>query len=451
MIWPPPVSKSSCIKNKEVEVEEHHRNVMFSKNKIHMSSECNNIKFAIRNDKSEVVYAMCKKCLITANHDVYVLKYVNDMNSCGKKQKANVSKIANQKNHKPQVKKPKKVWSIERFASSKPSKPRSCLRSKDKAPEEIKIFLKKITVLLQAPVIIVRTDNDTEFKNQVLKKYFYSVGISHQVSSVRTPQQNGVVEQRNRMLVEAARTMLIFSHAPLFLWSENDHEDIWKLVAKGDIGFFIGYYANSYAYKVYNRRTRKIIETMNVTLDELLAMAFEQRTSKPGLQSMTSLQISSGLDRTYTPSTITTQQLTKHELDLLFKAMYDDYIGGQPLAATRTGLAAQAPLVLQTPTTSTTIVDTAPTPTNSSSQATIFPNTSQDLDKLETQQQHVLNAMLDGNMFVNPFATPSTSAAESSSSQYVDLSNIHTFYQPYPHEYLWTNDHPLEQVIGEPS
>nr|GEZ39962.1 retrovirus-related Pol polyprotein from transposon TNT 1-94 [Tanacetum cinerariifolium] len=59
--------------------------------------------------------------------------------------------------------------------------------------------------------------------------------------------------------------------------------------------------------------------------------------------------------------------------------------------------------------------------------------------------------MFDENMFVNPFATPSTSAAESSSSQYVDPSNMHTFYQPYLHEFQWTKDHPLEQVIGEPS
>nr|GEX77238.1 hypothetical protein [Tanacetum cinerariifolium] len=59
--------------------------------------------------------------------------------------------------------------------------------------------------------------------------------------------------------------------------------------------------------------------------------------------------------------------------------------------------------------------------------------------------------MFDANTFVNPFATPSTNAAESSSSQYVDPSNMHTFFQPYPHEFQWTKDHPLEQVIGEPS
>nr|GFC81740.1 putative ribonuclease H-like domain-containing protein [Tanacetum cinerariifolium] len=94
------------------------------------------------------------------------------------------------------------------------------LRSKDEAPAVIITFLKRITVLLQSPVIIIRTDNGTEFKNQVLKVYFDSVGISHQMSSFRTPQQNRVVERRNRTLVEAARTMLIFSRAPLFLWAE---------------------------------------------------------------------------------------------------------------------------------------------------------------------------------------------------------------------------------------
>nr|GFC36352.1 hypothetical protein [Tanacetum cinerariifolium] len=121
-------SKSSRIKNKEVEVEEHHKTLLLSKNKKHMSSECNNIKLAIRNDKSEIVCVMCNKCLITANHDVCVLNYVNGMNSHNKKQKANVSKIENQTKHKPQVWKPKNVGSKERLASPKLSKPRMRLR-----------------------------------------------------------------------------------------------------------------------------------------------------------------------------------------------------------------------------------------------------------------------------------------------------------------------------------
>nr|GFB63825.1 retrovirus-related Pol polyprotein from transposon TNT 1-94 [Tanacetum cinerariifolium] len=80
------------------------------------------------------------------------------------------------------------------------------LISKDEAPEVIKTFLKKITILPQSPVIVIRTDNGIKFKNQALKEYFDSVGISHQVSSIRTPQQNVVVERQNRTLVEAART-----------------------------------------------------------------------------------------------------------------------------------------------------------------------------------------------------------------------------------------------------
>nr|GEV71023.1 reverse transcriptase domain-containing protein [Tanacetum cinerariifolium] len=62
-------SKSSCNKNKEVEVEEHHRKLLLSRNKKHMSSACNNIKLATQNVKSKVVCAMCKECLISVNHD----------------------------------------------------------------------------------------------------------------------------------------------------------------------------------------------------------------------------------------------------------------------------------------------------------------------------------------------------------------------------------------------
>ncbi|GKE12547.1 retrovirus-related pol polyprotein from transposon TNT 1-94, partial [Tanacetum coccineum] len=129
-------------------------------------------------------------------------------------------------------------------------------------------------------------------------------------------------------------------------YPKNDLEDIEKLGAKGDISFFIGYSTNSCAYRVYNRRTKKIIEIMNMTFDELSAMAFEQSCLKPGLQSMTSRQINSGLDLPYAPSTITTQRPTEGELDLLFKAMYDDHIGGQPSADPRTVPAAQASQVL---------------------------------------------------------------------------------------------------------
>nr|GFA82020.1 Gag-Pol polyprotein [Tanacetum cinerariifolium] len=95
----------------------------------------------------------------------------------------------------------------------------------------------------------------------------------------------------------------------------------------------------------------------------------------------------------------------------------DDFFGGQPSATTRTVPPVQEPQVHRTLTSSTTIADTAPIPTNSSSHATNILISSKDVDELNP------NAMVDGNTFVNPFANSSISAA----------------------------DHPLEQVIGEPS
>nr|GEZ52721.1 retrovirus-related Pol polyprotein from transposon TNT 1-94 [Tanacetum cinerariifolium] len=368
----------------------------YSKNK-----EANNVN-------SKVVCAMCKQCLNSVNHDVCLLNYVNDMNSHGKKQKANVSINENQKKQKPKVKKTKKVGSIKRLASPKPSKPRSFLR-----------WLPSGRLFDLKGKIIASSESESQSD--------YSKGDNACTSNHLEPTIKWFPNFTFSLAVEAARTILIFSRAPLFLWAEaiatvcftqnrsifhrrfnktpyelingrkpdisflhvfgalcypkNDNEDIGKLGTKGDIGFFIGYSVDSCAFRVYNRRTKKIMETMNVTFDELSIMAFEQRSSKPGIQSM---------------------------------------IFGQ--------------------------INTAPTPTNSFSQATNFLNSSQDVDGLNSQQQHaqqkgnqapiqpetvadnVLNAMFDVNTFVNPFATPSTSTAESPSSQYVDPSNMHTFY-----------------------
>ncbi|GJW05527.1 integrase, catalytic region, zinc finger, CCHC-type containing protein [Tanacetum coccineum] len=60
----------------------------------------------------------------------------------------------------------------------------------------------------------------TEFLNKTLHAYFKEEGIEHQTSTPRTPEQNGVVERRNRTLVEAARTMLSASKLPLSFWAE---------------------------------------------------------------------------------------------------------------------------------------------------------------------------------------------------------------------------------------
>nr|GFA44543.1 putative ribonuclease H-like domain-containing protein [Tanacetum cinerariifolium] len=94
------------------------------------------------------------------------------------------------------------------------------LRSKDETPDFIIKFLKMIQLRLKVLVRRIRTNNGTEFVNHTLRDYYEEVGISYETSVARSPQQNGVVERRNRTLIESARTMLIYAQAPLFLWTE---------------------------------------------------------------------------------------------------------------------------------------------------------------------------------------------------------------------------------------
>ncbi|GKF54302.1 retrovirus-related pol polyprotein from transposon TNT 1-94 [Tanacetum coccineum] len=77
-----------------------------------------------------------------------------------------------------------------------------------------------IQLRLKLHVRRIRTDNGTEFVNQMLHEYYEKIGVSHKTSVARSLQQNGVVERHNRTLIEAAHTMLIYAKAPLFLWAE---------------------------------------------------------------------------------------------------------------------------------------------------------------------------------------------------------------------------------------
>nr|GEZ89877.1 hypothetical protein [Tanacetum cinerariifolium] len=124
----PSASKSSRSKNKEAEVEEHNRNLLLSKNNKHISSACNNIKIDSQEGISNVICAMCSKCLISVKHDKCLCNYVNDKNSCGKKQKAKISFKENQMKYQSKVTKPKKVESHESLATPKPRKSRLLLR-----------------------------------------------------------------------------------------------------------------------------------------------------------------------------------------------------------------------------------------------------------------------------------------------------------------------------------
>nr|GEZ60072.1 integrase, catalytic region, zinc finger, CCHC-type, peptidase aspartic, catalytic [Tanacetum cinerariifolium] len=143
-------------------------------------------------------------------------------------------------------------------------------------------------------------DNGTEFVNQMLREYYEHVGISHETSVARSPQQNSVAKRRNRLLIEAARTILIYPQASLFLWAEAvatacytqnrsiirlrhgktpyellhnklpnlsflhvfgalcyptiDSENLGKLQPKANFGIFIGYAPIKKAFRIYNRR-----------------------------------------------------------------------------------------------------------------------------------------------------------------------------------------------------
>ncbi|GJU48938.1 integrase, catalytic region, zinc finger, CCHC-type containing protein, partial [Tanacetum coccineum] len=245
------------------------------------------------------------------------------------------------------------------------------LRSKDETPAFVINLLKQLQVGLNKTVKFVRTDNGTEFVNKVLIDYYEKIGITHEKTVPRTPQQNGVVKRRNCTLVEAARTILIFSKALLFLWAEavdtafytqnrslihtlhdktlyelmhdkkpdlsflyifgalcyptNDSEDLGKLKAKADIGFFLGYAPNKKGYRIYNKRTRQIMEMIYVTFDELTGRtAPVPSSSGPAPNLLMPRPISSGLVPTSAPA-IPYVPPTNKELELLFQMTFDEY------------------------------------------------------------------------------------------------------------------------------
>ncbi|GJU08154.1 retrovirus-related pol polyprotein from transposon TNT 1-94 [Tanacetum coccineum] len=344
------------------------------------------------------------------------------------------------------------------------------LRTKDEAPEIIIKFLKQAQVSLKATVRYLRTDNGTEFINQTLRNYTKEVGITHTTSTARTPQQNGVVKRRNHTLVEAARTMVIFSKSMLFLWAEvvanacytqnrslihtrynntpykllkdrkpelkylhvfgalcyltNDFKDLGKLQPKADIGIFIGYSPSKKAYRIYNKRTKLIMETMNVQFDELTQMASEQHGSGPEHQGLTSRHISSGLVINQAASTSATPPI-KNDWELLFQPMFDEYFKPPSVVSTTIFAATLPPPDTARASSSTTIAQDAPSLSTIQNNETTSPLINS-TNVEEPNNEEV--AEFDSDTFTNPFAPLETSSADSS-SRIVGTSNMHTFQQ----------------------
>ncbi|GKC97054.1 putative ribonuclease H-like domain-containing protein, partial [Tanacetum coccineum] len=373
-----------------------------------------------------------------------------------------------------------------------------CLRSKYEAPNFIIKFLKMIKVWLKVPVRRIRTDNGTEFVNQTLREYYKKVGISYETSVAHSPRKNGAVERRNRMLIEAARTMLIYANALLFLWAEavatacytqnrsiirlrygktpydllhdklpdlsffyvfgalcyptNDSKNFGKLQPKVDIGIFIGYAPTKKAFRIYNRRTRRIIETIHVDFDELTAMASEHSILELALHEMNPATISSGLVPNPPPSTLFVPP-SRTDWDILFQPLFDELLN-PPSSVDRPSPEVIAPIakvvapkpVVSTGSPSSIIVDQdAPSPSNSQkTPKTQSPVISNDVE----EENHDLDV---AHMNNDPFfgiPIPKNNSEASSSSDVIQTI-VHTTGPNSEHVTKWTKDHPLDNIIGE--
>nr|GFA71978.1 hypothetical protein [Tanacetum cinerariifolium] len=282
-----------------------------------------------------------------------------------------------------------------------------------------KSFHTKLTPSSKRRLHLLHMDLCTEFLNQTLHAYFSAEGIQHQTFVARTPKQNGVVKRRNRTLVETARTMLSTAKVPLFFWAETiatacftqnrslviprhektpyhiinerkpsvkffhifgsvcyiviDGENLDKMKEKGDECIFVGYSTQSRAYRVFNKRTRVIMESIHVNFDELPQMASAHNSSDPAptRQTMASVQISSdpapecqtmALEHDSLSPERKCQENVSHgdktgttsnELDLLFSPMFDELLNGSSKVVSKSSAvsAADAPYQRQQPTT----------------------------------------------------------------------------------------------------
>nr|GFB41280.1 retrovirus-related Pol polyprotein from transposon TNT 1-94 [Tanacetum cinerariifolium] len=160
---------------------------------------------------------------------------------------------------------------------------------------------------LQAQFRVVRTDKGTEFLNQTLHAYFAAEVIQHQTSVARTPKQNGIVERRNRTLVEAARTMLSATKVPLFFWAEA----IATACFTQNRSLVIPRHEKT-PYHIINDR-KPSVKFFHIFGSK---MALEHDSLSPGRKCQEN--VSHG-DKTGT---------TSNELDMLFSPMFDELLNG---------------------------------------------------------------------------------------------------------------------------
>nr|GEX47997.1 hypothetical protein [Tanacetum cinerariifolium] len=141
------------------------------------------------------------------------------------------------------------------------------LKTKDETSGILRNFITEIENLKDLKVKIIRSDNKGEFKNKEMNDFCSSKGIKREFSNAKTPQQNEVAERRNRTLIEAARTMLANAKLPVTFWAEAVNTACYvqnMVLAKGDEGYYIGYSMSSKAFRVFNKRTKRVEENLHV-------------------------------------------------------------------------------------------------------------------------------------------------------------------------------------------
>ncbi|GJU72892.1 retrovirus-related pol polyprotein from transposon TNT 1-94 [Tanacetum coccineum] len=200
------------------------------------------------------------------------------------------------------------------------------------------------------------------------------------------------------------------------------------------------------SFRIYNRRTRRIIETIHVDFDELTAMASEHSSSGPALHEMTPVSISSGLVPNPSPSTPFVPP-TRSDWDLLFQPMFDespnvDVHAPEVIAPIPEAVAPEHAVSTGSPS-STTVDQDAPTPSNSpTQQETQTPILSHDVE----EDNHDIEVAHMGNDPYFGIPIPEVSSDQSSSD--VIHKIVHPDHQVSEHTSKWTKDHPLENIIG---
>ncbi|GJU07811.1 retrovirus-related pol polyprotein from transposon TNT 1-94 [Tanacetum coccineum] len=304
-------------------------------------------------------------------------------------------------------------------------------------------------------------------------------------------------KKRNRTLIEVARTMLIYAKTPLFLWAEvvasacytqnrsvirlhhdktpyellhdklpdlsffhvfgalcyltNDSGNLCKLQPKADIGIFIGYAPTKKSIRIYNRRTRQIIETIHVDFDELTAMASEHSSLRPALHEMTPVTISSGLMPNPSLSTPFVSP-SRSYWDLLFQPLFDELLTPLPsvdhpapeVIAPIAEVVAPEPAASTGSPSSTTVDQDAPSPSNSQT----TPEThSPVISNNVKEENHDLDVAHMNNNLIFGIPIPENDSEASSSSDVIPTV-VNTATPNSEHINKWTKDHPLENIIA---